>query len=329
MTPTGTEADRPGARAAGLGHRAVARLTDTGYALGWTVVRKMPERLARALFNAIADRAWRQRGAGVRQLELNLCRVLGRDRPDAYVRLTSKQVMRSYFRYWLEVFRLPEYSKERILGHMNVSGHEKMLEILDSGRGVILALPHMGNYEQAGAWLVHMGYPFTTVAERLRPESLFDRFVAFRESLGMEVLPHKGASAFGRLAQRLRAGRPVCLVVDRDLTDSGVDVEFFGETARMPAVAAALAIQTGAALHPVTLWYEGEDWGARVHDEIPVPETGGRRERVQAMTQQLARIFQEGIAEHPADWHMLQKVWVADLGREPGRGAGRPAEGTR
>ncbi|MCP2340873.1 phosphatidylinositol mannoside acyltransferase [Actinomadura rupiterrae] len=309
----------------------MARVTDAGYALGWTVVRKMPERLARALFTAIADRTWRRRGEGVRQLERNLCRVLGRPEPDAYVRLTAKQVMRSYFRYWLEVFRLPEYSRERILGHMDVSGHERALKTLDSGRGIILALPHMGNYEQAGAWLVHMGYPFTTVAERLKPESLFDRFVAFRESLGMEVLPHRGASAYGRLAQRLRAGRPVCLVVDRDLTESGIDVEFFGETARMPAVAAALAIQTGAALHPVTLWYQGEDWGARVHEEIPVPATGGRRERVQAMTQELARVFQQGIAEHPEDWHMLQKVWVADLGAGAGRGRGpgRPAGDAR
>ncbi|KAB2341067.1 phosphatidylinositol mannoside acyltransferase [Actinomadura rudentiformis] len=286
---------------------------DAAYAMGWTVVRKMPERVARAAFAALADRTWHQHGAGVKQLEKNLCRVLGKDAVDDEVRILSKRVMRSYFRYWLEVFRLPEYDKERILGRMRVTGHEKLFATLDSGRGAILALPHMGNYEQAGAWLVHSGYPFTTVAERLKPESLFDRFVEFRESLGMEVLPHKGASAFGRMAQRLRGGRPVCLVVDRDLTDKGIDVEFFGSTARMPAVSAALAIQTGAALFPVTLWYEGDYWGARVHEEIPVPAQGVRQEMIQVMTQELARAFQEGIAAHPEDWHMLQKVWVADL----------------
>jgi lauroyl/myristoyl acyltransferase len=286
---------------------------DAAYAMGWTVVRKMPERAARLAFTALADRTWQRHGRGVKQLEKNLCRVLGKDSVDDEVRILSKRVLRSYFRYWLEVFRLPEYDKERILGKMRVSGHEKLFGTLDSGRGAVLALPHMGNYEQAGAWLVHNGYPFTTVAERLKPESLFDRFVEFREGLGMEVLPHKGASAFGRMAQRLRAGRPVCLVVDRDLTESGVDVEFFGRTARMPAVSAALAIQTGAALFPVTLWYEGEYWGARVHDEIPVPDAGGRQEKIQVMTQELARAFQEGIAAHPEDWHMLQKVWVEDL----------------
>ncbi|WP_019634462.1 phosphatidylinositol mannoside acyltransferase [Actinomadura atramentaria] len=291
---------------------------DAAYALGWRVVRKTPEPLARLAFAALADRTWQAHGAGVRQLERNLCRVLGKKAVDDEVRVLSKRVLRSYFRYWLEVFRLPEYSRDRILGGMRVTGHEKLFATLDSGRGAILALPHMGNYEQAGAWLVHSGYPFTTVAERLRPTSLFDRFVAFRESLGMEVLAHRGASAFGRLAQRLRAGRPVCLVVDRDLTDTGVDVEFFGETARMPAVSAALAIQTGAALYPVTLWFEGDGWGARVHDEIPVPGDGARREKIGAMTQSLAAVFEAGIAAHPEDWHMLQKVWIADLA---GRGA--------
>ncbi|GGV33278.1 lipid A biosynthesis lauroyl acyltransferase [Actinomadura cremea] len=290
---------------------------DAAYALGWTVVRKMPERAARLAFTAIADRTWHRHGAGVRQLERNLCRVLGKDAVDDEVRVLSKKVMRSYLRYWLEVFRLPEYDRNRILGRMRVTGDKKIFTNLDAGRGVILALPHMGNYEHAGAWLAHKGHPFTTVAERLKPESLFDRFVEFREGLGMEVLAHRGASAYGRMARRLREGRPVCLVVDRDLTDSGVNVEFFGATARMPAVSAALAIQTGAALIPVTLWYEGEYWAARVHEEVLVPAEGARQEKIRAMTQDLATVFEEGIAAHPEDWHMLQKVWLDDLPEAP------------
>lgn len=290
------------------------RVADAAYALGWTVVRKTPEPLAKAAFARLADRMWQRHGRGVRQLERNLCRVLGKDAVDDDVRRLSRKVMRSYLRYWLEVFRLPEISRDRIVSGMRITGDERLFATLDSGRGVVIALPHMGNYEQAGAWLVHMGYPFTTVAERLKPESLFDRFVAFRESLGMEVLPHAGGGAFGTMARRLRAGRPVCLVVDRDLTEAGIDVEFFGRTARMPGVAAALAIQTGAALLPVTLWYEGEDWGTRIHEEIPVPDEGDRHGKIRAMTQRLAREFEAGIAAHPEDWHMLQRVWVEDQG---------------
>lgn len=290
-------------------HDAVGAL----YALGWIAVRKAPERAARLVFRWLADLAWRRRGRGVRQLERNLGRVLKADPADPRVRRLSRRVMRSYFRYWFEVFRLPEFGRDRLVGDMRVTGHEKLFATLDSGRGAVLALPHMGNYEQAGAWVALQGYPFTTVMEKLRPESLFDRFVAFREGLGMEVLPHKGASAFGTLARRLRDGRLVCLVVDRDLTDSGVEVGFFGAPARMPGVAAALAVQTGAALFPVTLWYEGRCWGARVHDEIVVPPDGDRQARIRAVTQELAGVFEEGIAAHPQDWHMLQRVWVEDL----------------
>jgi KDO2-lipid IV(A) lauroyltransferase len=293
------------------------RVSDWAYAFGWTVVRKLPEPLVKAAFTGLADRMWRRRGRRVRQLEKNLCRVLGKDaaaaEADEEVRRLSRRVLRSYFRYWLEVFRLPEMSRERIVSRMHIAGVDRLFEGLKTGRGVVVALPHMGNYDHAGAWLVFMGVPFTTVMERLEPASLFDRFVAFRESLGMEVLPHTGGGAFGTMARRLRAGGPICLVVDRDLTESGIDVEFFGKTARMPSVAAALAVQTGAVLLPVTLWYEGDGWGACIHDEIAVPDEGERHDKVQVMTQLLAREFEQAIAAHPQDWHMLQRVWLEDL----------------
>lgn len=184
----------------------------------------------------------------------------------------------------------------------------------------MLALPHLANWDLAGVWATRaLGIPFTTVAERLRPESLYDRFVAYRESLGMEVLPHTGGSAFGALARRLRSGGLVCLVADRDLSSSGVEVDFFGERARMPAGPALLAQHTGALLLPATLWYDGAaTMRGRIHPPVEVPESGTRAERTAAMTQALADVFAGGIADHPEDWHMLQRLWAADL--DPGKG---------
>lgn len=140
----------PERRGGGRARRAAARVPlrdevmDAAYAAGWTIVRKMPEPAARLAFAALADRTWHRYGAGVRQLEKNLCRVLGKHEVDDEVRILSKKVLRSYFRYWLEVFRLPEYSRERILGRMRVTGEKKIFSNLEAGRGVILALPHMG-----------------------------------------------------------------------------------------------------------------------------------------------------------------------------------------
>jgi phosphatidylinositol dimannoside acyltransferase len=290
-------------------------VSDAAYALGWTAVRRMPEPVAREIFHLIADRAWQRRGKGVRRLEQNLRRVVGAGPSEEELRELSRRGMRSYLRYWLESFRLPSMSRERILSGMHITGIEALYKDLDAGRGVVAALPHMGNWDHAGAWIALSGTPFTTVMERLKPESLYDRFVAYRAGLGMEVLPASGGDVdvSGTLAERLDAGRLVCLVADRDLTASGVEVGFFGRPARMPAGPAALAIRTGAALRPVTLWYEGDDWGVKVHDEVPVPSEGDRAQRIRAMTQSVADVFAGGIAAHPEDWHMLQRVWSEDL----------------
>ena len=298
------------------------RLTGAGYLLGWRVIRKLPESWVRWGFLAAADMAWRRQGPGVQRLEANLRRVLDYDSLDPeeagkILRDTSRETMRSYGRDWLEVFRLPVIPPERIVSGMYTEGpgEETALAHLKAGRGVIFALPHMGDFEQAGAWIVLRGAgKFSTIAERLKPESVYQAFVKFRESLGMEVLPLTGGpSPFGVIAQRLRAGGLVCIVVDRDLRETGIEVDFFGEKAKFPPTA-ALAVHTGAAFMPVATWFEGDhDWGAHIYDEIPVPATGDRHEKIQVMTQQLANVFEQAIRDHPTDWHMLHRVFLADV----------------
>ena len=293
------------------------RLTDAGYGLGWSVVCRLPESWARSAFRFFADLAWRRQGPGVRVLEGNLRRVIGSEAPGGQLRALSKEAMRSYARYWLEAFRLPVMPADRLVGGMRDTGLiQTAFEYLAAGRGVVFALPHMGNYDLAAAWIIAQGAgSITTVAERLKPESVYDRFVAFREGLGVEVLPAGGgtSSSFAVLVQRLRAGKLVALVCDRDVTGSGIEVEFFGEKARMMGGAAALAVQTGAALMPVILWFDGDHWGVHVHEEIPVPAEGDSKQKTAAMTQEVARLFEAGIRAHPQDWHMLQRVFAADL----------------
>ena len=290
-------------------------LAGAGYWLGWKVICRLPESWVRRAFSQVSEIAWRRQGHGVQVLEGNLLRVLGPGVTGQELRAVSRAGMRSYGRYWMEVFRLPTVSKERILRDMQVNeeADRALTGVATDGRGLIFALPHMGNWEVAGAFVVARGIKFATVAERLKPQSVFDMFVAFREGMGMEVLPLGGANVFGVLAQRLRAGQMVCLLCDRDLTESGVEVEFFGEKARMAAGPAALAVQTGAPLHAVTLWFTETGWYAHASPPIPVPAGGSRKDKAAAMTQQLASAFEKGIAGHPQDWHMLQRVFIGDL----------------
>jgi phosphatidylinositol dimannoside acyltransferase len=315
-----------------LSPRLSERLTGVAYQLGWKVICRFPESWARWVFMAVADVAWRRQGPKVQVLEANLRRVLSYRDGDSAVdgkelRALSRAALRSYARYWLEVFRLPVIPVERIVSgmHFRGPGEEALFAHLNSGRGVVIALPHMGNFEQAGAWVIARGAgTFTTVAERLKPESVYESFVRFRQTLGFEVLPLTGgAGPFVTLATRLRAGHLVCLVSDRDLKETGIEVELLGEKARIAATA-ALAVHTGAALMPTATWFEEDGWGACIYDEIPVPASGTRAEKVAAMSQQMADVFSAAIAEHPQDWHMLQRVFLADL--DPARlPEGRPA----
>ncbi|MEU1531618.1 phosphatidylinositol mannoside acyltransferase [Streptomyces fagopyri] len=301
------------------------RLVDGAYALGWSAVKTLPEPVAVRLGRTVADLAWRRRGKGVLRLESNYARVVPDAGPER-LRELSRAGMRSYLRYWMESFRLPAWSRERVRTGFDPRDAHYLRDGIASDRGVILALPHMGNWDLAGAWVTtELETPFTTVAERLKPESLYDRFVAYREGLGMEVLPHSGGTAFGTLARRLRDGGLVCLVAERDLSASGVEVKFFGEATRMPAGPALLAQQTGALLLPVTLWYDDSPvMRGRVHPPVEVPETGTRAEKTSVMTQALADAFATGISDHPEDWHMLQRLWLADLEPRP-----EPSDGER
>ncbi|MCM6774617.1 phosphatidylinositol mannoside acyltransferase [Nocardia sp. CDC159] len=297
-------------------------MTDKAYAAGWRLVRGLPERTARRLFDRGGDWAARRanrashRTGEPNQLRRNLARVLGvapMTVPDELVRAS----MRSYARYWREAFRLPTMDHAALAKSPLMpapQGIEHLDAALARGRGVVFVLPHSGNWDMAGMWLVQHYGTFATVAERLRPESLFERFVAYRESLGFEVFPLTGGEQppFPQLADRLRQNKIVCLMGERDLTGRGVPVEFFGERTWMPAGAAKLAIETGAALMPVHAWFtvdeQGrEGWGLRT--EAPLDVSGG----VAAATQALADRFAANIAQFPADWHMLQPLWESDL----------------
>jgi phosphatidylinositol dimannoside acyltransferase len=269
------------------------------------------------MFGRIADLAWRRRGPSVRRLEANYSRALGTT-DEATLRAASRAGMRSYLRYWCDAFRLPDWDAERTVSRVRVENEAALWDNLAVG-GVVVTLPHMGNWDHAGAWACLTGARVTTVAERLRPEELYERFLEFRRGLGMEILPASGGSVdvFATLASRLKDGALVPLVADRDLSRRGVDVTLFGEATRMPAGPAALSLRTGAALVPATLWYEGSEPDHRLvvrfHDKVAPPDGVRGAERVSQMTQAVADVFSAGIAEHPHAWHMLQPFFLSDL----------------
>ena len=288
------------------------QISDWSYAAGWRLVRAMPEFAARNTFDVGALLA--ARDGGPEQLRKNLARVLGVE-PEEVPGSMMRASLASYARYWREAFRLPSMDLPKVgrrLEETSINSHF-VTAALEAGRGAIIALPHSGNWDLAGVWMVQNYGRFTTVAERLKPESLYRRFIEYRESLGFEMLPHTGGARppYEVLSERLRDNRIVALMADRDLTRSGVEVDFFGAPTRMPAGPAKLAIETGAALLPVHVYYDGDDCVVQLYE--PLQTKSGD---VAAVTQKLADVFAQGIAAHPQDWHMLQPQWLDDLPQE-------------
>ena len=277
-----------------------------GYLAGWRLVRHLPEPLARRLFDRGADHASAD-GRGMEMLRRNLSRVVGAENVTA--RLVRDSV-RSYARYWREAFRLTSLMEDPGLQQQledSVVAKQHLDASLASGRGVILTLPHSGNWDMAGLFLVRHHGQFTTVAERVRPEVLYRAFVDYRESLGFEVLPHVGGQPpYERLRQVLADGGVVALLGERDLRGTGVPVDFFGERTFFPRGSAQLALETGAALHVVHCWFPGPgEWGMSVSEEVVADTLGDTVQRI-------ADGFAANIARHPADWHMLQPQWPTD-----------------
>lgn len=275
------------------------------YSLAWRLIRFLPETIAYRLGDWIARYAIKRDGRRIKRFRSNLM-VVSPHSSEFEIENLLVRAMRSNLRYWIDTFRFPTWSQARIRESVEVINRNVFDDAMASGRGLIVALPHAGNWDHAGAFFCAEGFPLVTVAEHLRPERLFRKFLAYREAMGMEVLD-LDARVMKTLENRLRAGRLIALVADRDLSAHGVEVDFFNRVAKFPAGPAKLAIETGATL--VTAFIRYTDTGIRVHFSTPLITSG---KSVNEVVQAIATNFEAEIAEYPEDWHMLQRVFLED-----------------
>jgi KDO2-lipid IV(A) lauroyltransferase len=282
-------------------------LSAFAYFAGWRIVRWLPERTAYKLAYSVADFLTKRNGKNVSRLRSNLKRTQPH-MTDLDLDLLVIDAMRSYMRYWCDTFRFPDWSAQRVRETVSVTNEHLLLDAITAKTGVIVALPHAGNWDHAGAYFCAKGINLVTVAEHLKPEKLFLKFLSYRQAMGMEVLPLDGR-VLGVLAQRLRQGALVALVADRDLSRSGIDVNFFGGPSRMPAGPALLALKTSAPL--ITAFVSYTETGIHIDfNEVSVSTSGSVEENVAQVVQNVAQDFEKGITKHPEDWHMLQRIWT-------------------
>jgi KDO2-lipid IV(A) lauroyltransferase len=284
------------------------RLVYYAYRAGAGVAERLPEPVVGPIGTAMGVVGGLFQPANRKMAARHQARVRGQKDSDAV-----NEVFASYGRYWLEILRMPaEVRKGTVDKYFEADGYENITHALEHGKGVILALPHMGGWEWAAAWMAGLGHHMLAVVEELDPPELFDWFARQREAIGLEIVA-LGPDVSNRVLKTLRENRIVCLLCDRDLSGDGVDVEFFGEKTTLPAGPATLALRTGAALIPVGVYFrEGRGHYADIRPPLPVERQGRLRDDIARITQDIADVFEELIAKAPGQWHLLPPNWPSD-----------------
>jgi phosphatidylinositol dimannoside acyltransferase len=295
------------------------------YRTGAVLSRRIPKPVTdvvAAAGSAVAAQALVRRRLVV---ERNLRRIHGSGFDGAALRRAVQATFRSYARYWVESFRLPDLSVEELDAGLSFEGYQHLLDARARGVGPIVVLPHLGGWEWAGFWLTRvMGTPVTVVVEPLEPPEVFEFFAGFRRRLGMNVVP-LGPQAGAEVLRAIKARHVVCLLADRDIQGDGVPVDFLGERTTLPAGPATLALRTGAALLPTAAYFQPKGHFTIVEEPILVERRGRFREDVARVTQDVADRLAGLISTAPEQWHLLQPNWPSDHEALALARSGRPA----
>lgn len=295
----------------GADESLVETLTYWGYRAVQRLAATLPESIGRALFEFGGRIAFAIAAERRTNVLANLARILGRDPQDALVRATAIEAFELYARYWFDAFRAPVMPTSDVDARIDAAGLERIDAALARGKGCVVALGHLGNPDVAASWAARQGYPIAAVAERLRPERLFDLFRSQRTRYGLTIIGTGDPTLKQALADQLRNNGVVALAADRDLSGRGTPVEMFGATRTLPTGPAMLALANDAPLHFLAISTTDRGWRLRLGPALEVERTDDLRADVRALTQRLAREFERAIAANPADWHVLQPGWPA------------------
>jgi KDO2-lipid IV(A) lauroyltransferase len=302
------------------------------YKAGSAYVRTVPRGMSSATALLASLTAMRVSPERRMLVERNLRRAYGPAYGGPALRRSVLETFRSYGRYWIDSFRLPDLSRAEIDAGFAFEGYGAIAEARARGVGPILVLPHLGGWEWAGFWLTQvMNLPVTVVVEPVEPAELFDFFVSFRRRLGMNIVT-LGPTAGGEVLRAIKDRHVVCLLADRDIQGDGIEVEFFGERTTLPAGPATLAARTGAPLLPTAVYFQGRGHHALVGPELPVERRGRFREDVARVTQSLATRLERMIRAAPEQWHLQQPNWPSDyaalaaMGKPVSPASVRPSE---
>jgi phosphatidylinositol dimannoside acyltransferase len=289
------------------------RVAYGAYRMAARVAMSLPEPWGRRLFGLGGAAAFHVAPGARKVVEGNLSRVLGPAAGPEVLRAAAREAFLSYARYWFEAFRIRVMTDEEFMSRWQAEGAENLEAAVKAGRGAIVAIPHLGNWDAAGRWVHLRGWRITAVAELLRPDRLFQMFLDNRRAMGLGIVPLYDDRNVGReLTRLLSEGEVIALVADRDLKGRGVEVEMFGETRLMPSGPALLALVAGSPLIPCATYDTEDGWLVNIGPPLEIERTDVLRDDVTTLTRALAARFERAIAAAPTQWHMFQSAWPSE-----------------
>ncbi len=245
---------------------------------------------------------WLSRGQRKAALD-NYAAAMGRDPGDPDVARVARRAFQNYGRVLMDFLLIGSLTPAELMARMSIDGREHLDASLARGRGVIMAVPHMGSWDMAGSYGGALGYRIAAVADRF-PGSLNDAVVRTRQRFGVSVIT-LGRSAVRPITEALKANSVVALLCDLE-QGPGVPVRFFGRRAIVPGGPAAIAIKTGAALVPACQ-YATSPGRYQVHLDPPLAWTV--EETKETLMQRVIERFEEFIKERPDQWYAFRPMF--------------------
>jgi lauroyl/myristoyl acyltransferase len=287
-----------------------------GFEVGAALLRWVPTSVAAKAGSFVAKSARPLFASKAAVLTQNLAQAVQTDDAFELQRLTSSGFA-SYGRYWAESLKMPSLSAVEIDRGFSFVGLERIMEGLAGGKGVIIALPHLGGWEWAAAWLGRvMQNGVTAVVESLEPKEVFEWFAELRQSYDVEVVA-LGPKAGAEVMSALTRNRIVTLLSDRDISKNGVDVELFGKPTQIPGGPALLALRAGVPILPTAVYFRDHDRICVIDPEISTQRVGGLRADVARVSAELAQALEKLISHAPDQWHVLEPVWTNPVVEDP------------
>lgn len=278
------------------------------------LARVVPTRVARPLVSLGSSVAARVSPTQRAMVERHARRLLGDSLTGPELDAHVRAVFRAYGRYFFDSVRLADLDVDEIDRGFTCEGLHHVTDAMERGTPPILALPHVGGWEWAGAWISQVrGWPIAAVAERLEPPELFEWFLEYRRRIGIEIIP-LGPRSGSEAGAALAAGKILCLLCDRDLVGDGIEVELFGERTRLPGGPALMALRSGSPLLPTAVYFDGDRCHGVVGAPLDTERRGKLREDVTRVTQDLAAALEVLIRRAPDQWHLMQPNWPSDHG---------------